>query len=444
MLTRMKSSLGQIHRYSWISLAVCWLIWVLNAYDREIVLRLGPSISDTFDLSPDTWGVIASLIMLSLAVMPIAGSAMSDRYGGGHKRAAFQVPLVIGTTALAFLSGFKAVSHNIVSFIAVRVGVNLGAGWGEPVGVSNTAEWWPRERRGFALGAHHTGYPIGSLLSGIGGAAVLTWFGDDGWSYAFFFSLVFAIPIMLFWRKYSTADKIDTLYADIETKGLTAPEVITEQAERPKGVLRKVLATPQITGTAVTTMLTQIVYMGVNTVLPLYLHNIVGLSLAESAGLSVVFTLTGIIGQVLWPTLSDLIGRRITIVICGVWMAISVGCLYFATTSILVVIVQLAFGLVANAVWPIYYATASVAAPDGGTSTANGVITTAMFIGGGIAPVLMGRLVGLGGGWEESTGYVYTFLCMAAFALIGALISLAIRGARDSAETSTNQVKVSV
>jgi MFS family permease len=248
---------------------------------------------------------------------------------------------------------------------------------------------------------------------------------------------------MLFWRKYSTADKIDTLYADIETKGLTAPEVITEQAERPKGVLRKVLATPQITGTAVTTMLTQIVYMGVNTVLPLYLHNIVGLSLAESAGLSVVFTLTGIIGQVLWPTLSDLIGRRITIVICGVWMAISVGCLYFATTSILVVIVQLAFGLVANAVWPIYYATASDAAPDGGTSTANGVITTAMFIGGGIAPVLMGRLVGLGGGWEESTGYVYTFLCMAAFALIGALISLAIRGVRDSAKTSTNQVKVS-
>ncbi|PLO61993.1 MFS transporter, partial [Klebsiella michiganensis] len=31
-----------IHRFSWVSLLVCWLIWVLNAYDREMILRLGP------------------------------------------------------------------------------------------------------------------------------------------------------------------------------------------------------------------------------------------------------------------------------------------------------------------------------------------------------------------------------------------------------------------
>ena len=31
--------------------------------------------------------------------------------------------------------------------------VSLGVA--EPVGVSNTAEWWPKEHRGFAIGAHH-------------------------------------------------------------------------------------------------------------------------------------------------------------------------------------------------------------------------------------------------------------------------------------------------
>lgn len=433
-------SMKQVHRYSWVSLIVCWLIWVLNAYDREIVLRLGPSISETFDLSPDAWGVMAAFIMIALAVLPIPGSALSDKFGGGHKRAKFQVPLIIGVTALSFISGFKFLSHNIVSFFALRVGVNLGSGWAEPVGVSNTAEWWPKERRGFALGVHHTGYPIGSLLSGVGAAAALTWFGSEGWSYAFFFTLIVAVPVMLFWVKYSTADKIDTLYADIESKGLTPPEIVTGGVDRPRGLLKKVLANPRITATAGTTMLTQIVYMGVNTVLPLYLYNVVGLSMAESAAMSVVFALTGIIGQVLWPTLSDIIGRKVTIIICGIWMAISVGCLYFATSSLTVVVVQLAFGLVANAVWPIYYAAASDAAPEGGTSTANGVITTAMFIGGGLSPIIMGRLVGLGGGWDSSTGYVYTFLFMASCALLGAIIQIFIKQA-PSTRPSHKQVR---
>lgn len=174
-------------------------------------------------------------------------------------------------------------------------------------------------------------------------------------------------------------------------------------------------------------MLTQIVYMGINVVLPAYLYNVVGLSLAESAGLSVVFAFTGILGQILWPTLSDVIGRKSTIMICGVWMAVSVACFYFATSSLLVVVIQLAFGLVANAVWPIYYAAASDAAPEGAVSTANGIITTAMFIGGGIAPLLMGRLISLGGGWTAHGGYIVCFFVMSACALLGVVLQLFLR-----------------
>lgn len=424
-MSKKKSALSikSIHKYSWVSLLVCWLIWILNAYDREIILRLGPTISETFNLSPEAWGAIASLIMLVLAVMAIPGSAMSDKYGGGWKRARFQVPLVIGYTALSFLSGFKFISHNIVAFVALRIGVNLGAGWGEPVGISNTAEWWPKERRGFALGAHHTGYPIGSLLSGLLAALVITLFGPENWSYTLFFALIVAVPLMIFWGKYSTPEKMETLYADIRAKGLTPPDDTTDIV-RPKGLLKKILRERNITLTAGTTLLTQIVYMGINVVLPAYLFNILGLSLAASAGLSVVFALTGILGQIIWPTLSDLIGRKITIIICGVWMTLSVAAFYLATTSLLVVVIQLAFGLVANAVWPIYYAAASDAAPEGGTSTANGVITTAMFIGGGIAPVLMGALISLGGGWEERGGYIICFLAMAASALVGVVLQL--------------------
>ena len=429
MATSRRGSLRKTHKYSWVSLAVCWLIWVLNAYDREIILRLGPTISEAFDLSPDQWGLIVSLIMVSLAVLAIPGSTLSDKYGGGWKRARFQVPLVIGYTALSLASGFKAVSSNLIAFIALRVGVNLGAGWGEPVGISNTAEWWPKERRGFALGAHHTGYPVGSLLSGLVAAVVIGTFGAGNWSYALFLTFLVAVPLMLFWGRYSTKDKIDTLYESISAQGLTPPDrdPVHVRDEGAPGPIGACFRNRTISLTATTVLLTQIVYMGINVVLPAYLYNIVGLSLAESAVLSVVFALTGVVGQILWPSLSDVIGRRTTIIICGVWMAVSVACFYFATSSLLVVAVQLVFGLVANAVWPIYYAAASDAAPRGAVSTANGIITTAMFIGGGIAPILMGRLIGFSGGWSEVSGYVVCFLVLAGCALVGAVLQIFTR-----------------
>jgi MFS family permease len=140
--------------------------------------------------------------------------------------------------------------------------------------------------------------------------------------------------------------------------------------------------------------------------------------------MSVVFTLTGIIGQLVWPSLSDIIGRRITLIICGLWMAASVGAFYFANTMLIIIVVQLLFGLVANAVWPIYYAVASDSAQPSATSTANGIITTAMFIGGGIAPVLMGSLISAGGGWTSLGGYTVCFFVMAGCALGGAFLQL--------------------
>lgn len=293
-----------IHRFSWVSLLVCWLIWVLNAYDREMILRLGPVISKEFSLSPEQWGNVVALIMVALAVLDIPGSIWSDRYGSGWKRARFQVPLVLGYTALSFISGIKAISHGLTAFVLLRVGVNLGAGWGEPVGVSNTAEWWPKEKRGFALGVHHTGYPIGALLSGVVASLVLSAFGEGSWRYCFLLALIVAIPLMIFWAKYSTADRINTLYQHIDSQGMTRPAT-QESSHVAKGegmkTFLRTLRNRNISLTAGNTLLTQIVYMGINVVLPPYLYHVSGLSLAASAGLSIIFTLTGTLGQIIWP-----------------------------------------------------------------------------------------------------------------------------------------------
>lgn len=70
---------------------------------------------------------------------------------------------------------------------------------------------------------HHTGYPIGALLSGVVASLVLSAFGEGSWRYCFLLALIVAIPLMIFWAKYSTADRINTLYLHIDSQGMTRP-----------------------------------------------------------------------------------------------------------------------------------------------------------------------------------------------------------------------------
>ena len=252
-------------------------------------------------------------------------------------------------------------------------------------------------------------------------------FGEGSWRYCFLLALLVAIPLMIFWAKYSTADRINTLYQHIDSQGLTRPAT-QESSHVAKGegmkTFLRTLRNRNISLTAGNTLLTQIVYMGINVVLPPYLYHVSGLSLAASAGLSIIFTLTGTLGQVIWPWLSDSFGRKRTLIVCGLWMSNGIALFYFATNMPRLIAIQLFFGLVANAVWPIYYAMASDSAEERATSTANGIITTAIFIGGGISPLLMGWLIQFGGGWENPAGYIYAFFTMAGCALLGMLLQL--------------------
>ncbi|MFP7706455.1 MFS transporter [Trueperella sp. LYQ141] len=414
---------------SWTALGVTWLIWVLNAFDREVVLRLGPVISDHFQLTPEAWGAITSAIFFALALLAIPGSRWSDKHGFGWKRAIFQVPLVIGYNFISALSGLKFAIHHLVVFIALRLGVNLGAGWAEPVGVSNTTEWWPKERRGFALGVHHTGYPVGALLSGLTVAWILKSFGVDKWYYVFYIGLIVSVPLMGFWAYYSSERRYVETLDKIDSREMTSfrNEHIEAETGEVAGAIQACLRNKVVMFTGATCALTQIVYNGVSYILPLYLANIINLSYSEAAAYSIVFTITGILGQIFWPSLSDYLGRRMTLIICGLWMGVAVGGFYFAHTIVAYIGLQLFLGMVANAPWPIFYAAATDAAPRGTSGTANGIITTSMFIGGGLAPLIIGFLISVGGGWGNVTGYSISFIFMMVSAIAGVLFQIALK-----------------
>ncbi|MDH2507300.1 MFS transporter [Acinetobacter baumannii] len=424
-------SLKKVHRHSWVSLVICWIIWVVVAYDRELIFRAANMICNEFNLSPTQWGYTIAAITLSLAVLSIPVAALSDKHASGWKRGIFQWPLVIGFTFISLLSGITSLSSSFYKFVTLRIMVSLGCGVAEPVGVSNTAEWWPKERRGFAIGAHHSGYPVGALLSGVAMATIITYFGPQNWRYAFFLGIIFAVPALTFWAIYSTRKRYSEFHQSCVDNQFTPPtDFVHDEGEEKTSThstwerLKQTLSSRGIVFTAASTLITHVVYIGFLTIFPAFLYNIVGLDLAKSAGLSAVFTITGMMGQIIWPTLSDKIGRRLTLILCGCWMAVSIASFCLTSGVVSVIAIQLFFGLSANAIWPIFYATASDYAPAGAIGTANSLITVAQYVGGAVAPIIMGYLLTSFGGWHSHQGYIWCFLLMSCCAFIGVTLQI--------------------
>ena len=163
--------------------------------------------------------------------------------------------------------------------------------------------------------------------------------------------------------------------------------------------------------------------MGINVVLPPYLYHVSGLSLAASAGLSIIFTLTGTLGQIIWPWLSDSFGRKRTLIVCGLWMSIGIALFYFATNMPRLIAIQLFL-----AWWPTPCGLSITQWPRTPPKNAPPLppteLSPAMFIGGGISPLLMGWLIQFGGDGENPAGYIYAFFTMAGCALLGMLLQL--------------------
>jgi len=285
----------------------------MNANDREILFRILPAIIEEYKISADKIGGIMSMIMLATGSLAIWGMAWSDRGGKGWARKYRHLPIIIIYTAFTFFTGFNVLTAGIAGFMILQMIKNAACGIGEAMEVTSVAEWWPKEARGFALGAHHSGYPWGSLLGGI--------LGISFW----------LAPYLAFVQKFS---------------------------------------------------------------------------FSEAAFWSVLFNITGGLGQIFWGSLSDKIGRKVTLLICFGWLAVAFWLFQFVASGLAaLIVIQLFAGCATNAVFPILYSLVADSAKKGYNGTAIGICLFGLYLGG-VSPFILGWFIEIGGGWNSATGYM--------------------------------------
>lgn len=411
-------------KYSWVAMLALWLVFAMNANMRNFFFVVEPSIVNEFSVSPQRIGAFAAFVTLAQAILVIPAAAWSDKGGHGWARKFREVPVALGYMIFSLLTGVALFTQTLFNVFILQAIKNMFGGAGESIEVTAVAEWWPFERRGFAQGLHHTAYPWGTLLGGFGVSVILGVFGPENWRYVFLILPWLMIPVLAFYWIVSNPRAYRDAMEDIEESELTAPEIGDDTAGAPPGALGRTLKNPNVIVTAICSGLGLSIYTGITFWLPLYLAFVAKYSLAAVAAYSVLFTITGGVGQIFWGSVSDRLGRKYTLIICFLWLALGVFLLQYTNLSLALLIgVQLFAGLATNGIYPVLYAFSSDSSEPSARAIGNGLQMVGQGIGG-MSPLVLGALIALGGGFNSATGFLYGLYFMVALMIIAAILVL--------------------
>ncbi|QKJ85598.1 MFS transporter [Paramixta manurensis] len=416
-------------RASWIMLFLTWLLWLMNANDREIMFRVQPAIISEFHLSGVQWGYLVSAFFLAYALVALPAGILADKLGRGWKRKRSQCWYMVIFTTLSILVGIKATCLHLWQFVLWRVLGMGAAGGAEVTNVAQCSEYWPREHRGFALGLHHTGYPVGALLGGLAASWILTAFGSESWRLVFLLTPIIGYLLALALWMYATPVTWQQVNDYARQQGMTPPDAeqsesqtLRQQLTETRQVLgnRHVLLTVIGSGLITFSQTLGLWFLAPYVVFTMHQHDTFG------AIIGVVPYITGWFGQLLFGYISDYIGRRKTLIFLSLWYAICVFALIFISGVSMLWVILLLWGLGLNAVFPVYYAMMADHAPKA-SGSAMGLLLMLTFLGTLPASPLAGWLIDHFGGWNHAGGYLAGFAVGSAAALLAAILQFFTR-----------------
>lgn len=394
--------------YRWAILLLATLVQVGVSILQQAPAALGPVLTQDLDLSRAQVGLLSSAIWggMLLAMLPVG--LLIDRHG--ERRF-----IIAGVTAMALLALWATRFDAFVWLLVLFLLASLGASTSAPGGSKAIAAWFPRSRRGGAMGMRQTGVTIGGLLAALLLPPVAVRFGwEAGLGLAAGFALVAVLFFALLYRE---------LPADEDTHGeAPAPRVPVRSMARDRGFLAA-------TGYA-------FVFMGVQgssaSYLALSLHEEVGLSVVAAGAFLATFQVGGIAGRIGWGVVSDRIGRRGPVMVLVGLVAMG-SCLAMAfaregTLIPFVAVFAFLLGLSAMGWNGVYLTLLSESVPMHAAATAMGASLTVAFVGMFLASPLFGLVADLTG------SYGVSWLGLAGWAVVGVVLGLLAREPPEGAK----------
>ena len=402
-----QSRLPRAHPISWWMLVITTFAILITSVDRIILPTLLPDIAKDFGLDTTQSGLLVSLSFLGTFVGALVIGVVGDIIGRGHLRAWTWIGAVVVTCAASIATAF---TRSLSGLATWRVVMGVGTGAMEPVNVAMVAEWWPRERRGFATGVHHTGFPIGQFVGPVLIGAILV---GGTWRDAFLWIPLIAVPIMLAQLFVGRRRNLDRVNEWIDENHLTVT-VRTDEARTVRNPLRAVREAGRernVWWGTVTAFGLLWAEAGVTAFLTTQLVQEAGMDLATAAVVSGASGITGWLGQVVWGTASDRIGRKPALYIITIGWTVTVALMPLISGAAIAWTILIAWGLFRNSPFPVIYALVIDSSPKAASTGMGLIIGIAFGLSGVVGPAVAGYLI-------DRTGFTVSYLVMAAICLL--------------------------
>ena len=394
------------HPLSWWTLVVTTGAILMTSIDGGILPAVLPAISEEFGLNAKQGGLINSAFFAALIVGGIVFGIIADRIGTGYRRTwtwniAMLLAILGGLLTFGFTGGF-------LTLLLWRIPMGLSRGGSEPVNVALVSEWWPKEHRGFALGVHHTGFPIGQFLTGALIALVL---GAAGWREAFLLIPLLGIVIMVLQAVIGTRKNQVKVYDWIDENQLTRPlpELSTRLSGGILAPVKEALRSANVRWSVVLVFLFLWGEAGAVTFLTTqFVQN--GMGQAQAALIAGASGITGWIGQIVWGTVSDHVGRKFSITFLIIGWAVALLAMIFIAGPGSAWLILLFWGLFRNAPFPVVYALLIDSVPRAAGTAMGIMIGVALGLSGVFASLVAGAII-------DSFGFTVHYVVLAAIVL---------------------------
>ncbi len=165
---------SQIMTRAWLTVAMLFVVGVLNNLDRIMLTTMRLSIKDSIPMSEGEFGLLTSAFLWSYAALnPFAGF-LADRFN--RSRVIF-----LGLFVWSLMTWLTGHARTYPELVAVRIGMGISEACFLPAALALIADYHGTGTRALASGIVIAGLGVGSALGGLGG-----WLAEGhGWQFAF-------------------------------------------------------------------------------------------------------------------------------------------------------------------------------------------------------------------------------------------------------------------
>ena len=189
----MNNSKPVISTYSWLVVAMLWVVAFLNYPDRILITSMRDPIVSEFSLTDAQFGLLTSVFLWSYGILSPFGGFFADKYS--RKKVIVFSSLI--WSAVTIWTGFVT-SFN--EMLVARTFMGISEACYIPAALALITDYHRDRTRSLATGLHISGLYAGLALGGIGGYIAEWW----GWRYGFqvfgLFGILYSVVLILFLR----------------------------------------------------------------------------------------------------------------------------------------------------------------------------------------------------------------------------------------------------